>query len=241
MFEFIKDSSLVLIRIITILPLILFTTLYMGKRTIGEIPIFDFLVILILGSVVGADIADPNIKHLPTVVAIIGIAILQRIIANLKITNRKIGRLITFEPTVVVQNGKLLNKNLKKIRYSIDNILQLLREKDIFDINDVETALIESSGNLSVLKKPRKNTVTLEDMKLVKKNSSIAYPIIIEGEICSDLLSYFNLSEAWLHEKLRYQEITDIKDIFFASINEQHELHISLKNENISNIPIIKH
>ena len=89
MSEFIKDSSIVIIRVITILPLILLTTLFMGKRTIGEVPIFDFLVIVVLGSVVGADIADPNVKHLPTVVAIIGIGLLQKIVSYIKIYHSK--------------------------------------------------------------------------------------------------------------------------------------------------------
>ncbi|WP_070000061.1 DUF421 domain-containing protein [Cellulosilyticum sp. I15G10I2] len=241
MLEFLNDSALVLGRIITILPLLLFITLYMGKRAIGELPVFDFLIIVILGAIVGADIADPEIKHLPTAVAIISVGIIQRLVASLKISNRKIGRLITFEPTIVVQNGKFLDKSLKKIHYSIDNILQMLREKDIFDISEVETAIIESSGNLSVLKKPKKNTVTLEDMKISKKISSITFPVIIEGEVYADVLKYFNLDEKWLNEQLAYQEVTDIKSIFFASLNHNHDLHISLRDETQILTPVIKH
>ena len=135
MLEFMKDMLLILGRIVTIIPLLLFTTLFMGKRAIGELPVFDFLIVIILGALVGADIAEPDIKHLPTAFAIIAIGVFQRIVTRWKISNRKIGRLLTFEPTVVLQNGKFVNENLKKIRYSIDNILQMLREKDVFDIN----------------------------------------------------------------------------------------------------------
>lgn len=240
MFEFMKDILLVLGRIVTILPLLLFMTLFMGKRAIGELPVFDFLVVVTLGAVVGADIADPNIKHFPTAVAIIAIAILQKIVAKWKISNRKIGRLLTFEPTVVIQNGKLLNTNLKKIRYSIDNILQMLREKDVFDISEVETAIIEANGALSVLKKPQKNSVTLEDMQIIKTTSNIAFPIIIEGKIYSDVLKEFSLNEAWLHQQLSYQGINDLQNVFFASINRNQELHVSLKDESNISIPPIK-
>ena len=183
MLEFMKDILIIFVRIVTILPLLLFITLFMGKRAIGELPVFDFLIIIILGALVGADIADPNIKHLPTAIAIIFIGIFQRIVANWKISNRKIGRLLTFEPTVVLQNGKFVHKNLKKIRYSIDNILQMLREKNIFDINEVETAIIEANGALSLLKKPQKNSVTLEDMNIIKPTSSISFPVIVEGTV----------------------------------------------------------
>lgn len=236
-----KDILLVLLRIVTILPLLLFMTLYMGKRAIGELPIFDFLVVLILGAVVGADIADPNIEHIPTVITIIAIGIFQRIIANWKLSNRKIGRLLTFEPTVVIQDGKFIYKNLKKIRYSIDNILQMLRGKNIFDIAEVETAVIEANGAISVLKKAHKNTVTIEDMNIIKKSSLISLPVIVEGTVYSDVLMKYNLNEAWLKQQLALQGVNDVNDVFFASINHHLELHISLKHENHPNIPPILH
>lgn len=239
--EFVKDILLVLGRIITIIPLLLFMTLFMGKRAIGELPVFDFLIILLLGAVVGADIADPNIKHLPTAISIIAIGIFQRIIANWKIKNRKIGKFLTFEPTVVVQNGKLVHENMRKVRYSIDNVLQMLREKNVFDINEVETAIIEANGALSVLKKPLKNAVTLEDLNIIKPTSLISFPVIVEGTVYADVLREVNLNEEWLNQELENQGVSHLKDVFFASINRKLELHVCLKNEKNLAIPPIKH
>src|SRR5690606_13929641 len=88
----IKEILLVYGRIITILPLLLVMTLYMGKRSIGQLPVFDLLIIITLGSVVGADIADPHVEHIHTAFAIVGIAILQRVITYLILRHRKIGR-----------------------------------------------------------------------------------------------------------------------------------------------------
>jgi len=241
MIEPIKEIFLILGRIVTILPLMLFMTIFMGKRAIGELPVFDFLIILTLGAVVGADIADPNIHHFPTAVAIILIAFLQRLVAKWKISNRFVGNLITFKPTVVIQDGKLLNENMKNIRYSIDNVLQMLREKDVFDVSEVETAIIEASGSLSVLKKPQKSMVTVEDLNITKATSSITFPLILEGTIYSSILHDLNLDEEWLQKKLIEQGITDPKQVFFASINPLHQLHISLKDENPLLVPTIKH
>ena len=241
MLEFLKDILLILARIMTILPLLLFITIFMGKRAIGELPIFDFLVVIILGAVVGADIADPNIQHLPTVIAIIAIALLQKVVAKWKISNRKIGRLLTFEPTIVIQNGQLITSNLKKIHYSIDNILQMLREKDIFDMNDVEMAIIEANGSLSVWKKPIKNAVTREDMNIIRTTVSISYPVIVEGTIYHDVLHNFNTDENWLKQQLSYQGVQDIQDVFYASINRNLEIHLSLKEDSHLSIPPLKH
>ncbi|KZE64799.1 hypothetical protein AWM68_09060 [Fictibacillus phosphorivorans] len=241
--ELIKELLLVTGRILTIIPLMLLVALFMGKRSIGELPVFDFLVIIILGAVVGADIADPDIPHIHTAAAIVLIGLFQIIVSKLIIRQRKLGHLITFEPTIVIQDGKLIVKNLKKLRYSLDNVLQMLREKDVFDIADVHLGIIEANGRISILKKETKATVTLEDMNLVKKSANISFPIIIEGKIYVDVLKKLNLSESWLKDQLATINIIDIKTIFFASVNDKNELHVSLKNdmEDTESLLPIKH
>ncbi|MDF2892399.1 MAG: putative rane protein [Clostridia bacterium] len=226
----IKELLLVTGRIFTIIPLMLLVALYMGKRSVGELPVFDFLVIITLGAVVGADIADPEIPHIHTAVAIVLIGIFQRIVSRAVVRHRKLGHLITFEPTIVIQDGRLIFKNLKRLRYSIDNILQMLREKDIFDISEVHLGIVEANGRISVLKKDDKAPVTIEDMSLTKKSAIISYPVIIEGKIYMDVLEKLKLSEAWLQEQLRGMNIKGTEEIFFASINDKNEVHVSLKN-----------
>ncbi|SFP61225.1 DUF421 domain-containing protein [Salibacterium halotolerans] len=228
-------------RIITILPLLLLMALFMGKRAIGELPVFDFLIVLTLGSVVGADIADPNIQHIHTAAAVVLIALLQRGVALLKMKNRTIGKYITFKPTVVIQNGTFIRSNLKKIRYSVDNVLEALREKDIFNAADVETAVVEANGSLSVLKKPAKSTVTIEDTPYVKQSSAIAFPVIIEGVIQEPVLRRQNVDESWLLQELETRGVTDINDVFFASLNPENQLHVSLHYADTLSLPPVLH
>ncbi|GAE03828.1 hypothetical protein CBO05C_3518 [Clostridium botulinum B str. Osaka05] len=228
--ELIKEFYILIGRIITILPLMVAVTLVMGKRSIAELPVFDFLIIVILGAVVGADIADPEIKHIYTTVAIILIGIFHIIVSKLKVKYRKFGHVITFEPTIVIQEGKFIVKNLRKIRYSIDNILQMLREKDIFDINDVHIGIVEANGNISILKKTNKTEVTIEDLNLQKGTSSLSYTVIIEGEVYKNVLSKLNLTEEWLNQQLINIGVKSEKEIFFASVNNKNEFHASLKS-----------
>lgn len=228
--DIVKDLIIVTGRILTILPLMLFIALYMGKRSIGELPVFDFLVIITLGSVVGADIADPNVPHIHTAVAIILIGIFQKFVSKAVINHRKLGHLITFEPTIVIQDGKFIVKNLRKIRYSIDNILQMLREKDVFDISNVHLGIIEANGKLSILKEDSKATVTIEDLNLNKKAPSISYPVIVDGILYEDVLKKLKLNKHWLNQQLSNANVKNIEEVFFASVNDKMELHISLKN-----------
>jgi uncharacterized membrane protein YcaP (DUF421 family) len=240
MSELIHDNLIVIARIITIIPLMLVVTLYMGKRAIGEMPVFDFLIVVILGALVGADIADPEIEHLPTAVAIVAIGLFQKAIVKWKISNRKIGKVLTLGPTIVIQDGTLLYENMRKVQYSIDNILFMLRQKDVFDVRDVETAIVEPNGTLSVLKKPNKLPATREDLNLQQQTSAIAFPVISDGYIHHDTLTHFNMDEEWLRKQLADQNIIGMNQIFFASISHPQSLHISLK-ERKPNIPPIKH
>ncbi|MGT4652621.1 DUF421 domain-containing protein [Bacillus cereus] len=227
-------------RIITIIPCLLIMTLFMGKRAIGEVPVFDFLIIIVLGAVAGADIADPDIPHVYTFLTIIAIGVLQIIVSKLKLKHRAFERMITFEPTIVIRNGVFIVGNLKKIRYSLDNVLQMLREKDIFDVNDVEIALIEPNGKLTAFKKPHKLTITAEDLGIKKASDNIAYPVIIEGNIENQILTQLHLNEQWLIQELQKKDLK-MGDIFYVSVNANHELHVSLNSHHKSFKPEINH
>ncbi|WP_372631411.1 DUF421 domain-containing protein [Cohnella sp.] len=224
--EFLKDAMLVTGRIVTIFPLMLILGLFMGKRSIGELPVFDFLVIIALGAVVGADIADPKIEHVHTAVSIVLIGLLQRVVSALTLKSRKFGKLITFEPTVVVHQGNFIVNNLKKMRFSIDNILQMLREKDIFHLGDVELAVLEANGKLTVYKTDLKSVPTFEDLGLVKQRSGLSYPLIIEGNVNEKTLSYLKKDLLWLESQLKMKG-RRLNEIFYASVDELGDLHIS--------------
>ncbi|ANA80618.1 DUF421 domain-containing protein [Paenibacillus glucanolyticus] len=235
--ELIKDLLVVLGRIYTIYPLLLAVTLFMGRRSVAELPVFDYIIILSLGSVIGADIADPHIEHIPTIFAIVAIGVLQKIGSVLLIKSRLIGKWMTFEPIIVIKDGQFLHKNLKKARYPIDNILQMLREDQIFDINTVDMAVLEPNGTLSVLKKMEKMTVTLEDLKLKRQDSGLSYAIIKEGRVQTITLQKLNLTGKWLENQLSEREIL-LDQVFFASLDEQMSLNITVYDKEIPVPPL---
>ncbi len=223
-----EDYLLVLFRIITIMPLLVFVTIYiMGKRPIGELPVFDFLTVVTMGAVVGADIAEPDIAHGPTVFAIIALALFQYFVSNWIIKNRRFGRLITFEPTLIMENGKILVKNLKGIRYSIDEVLMLLREKDIFDFDEVQYAVIESNGKLTVLKKAELMPTTPKDLNLQVKPKELPMVVIIEGKLDHHSITRLSLTEEKVIAMTRELGYVSIADIFLATYTAEKGLIVS--------------
>ena len=239
--ELIKDMLLVTGRIYTIYPLMLIAALFMGRRSIGEMPVFDFLVVLSLGSVVGADIADPNIEHIHTAVAIVMIAIMQRIVSSLSLRFRRFGKLVTFEPVIVVHQGQFLTNNLRNIRYSIDNVLRMLRTEGIFDVSEVEVAILEGSGKLTVQKRADSRQPTAGQLGLSVAGSGIAIPVILDGWIDEVALRRSGISEAALLEGVRQAGAAHVRDVYFASVNGSGGLHVSLRWNKATEPPEIRH
>ncbi len=223
-----NEYLVIFFRIISIMLLLLFTTLLiMGKRPIGELPVFDFLSIVVMGAIVGADIADPKIKHMPTAFAVIVLALFQRLISYLIIKHRKVRKVVTFEPTIVAQDGQFVHHNLKKINYSVEEVLMFLREKDVFDVSKVKYAIIEASGNLSVLKKAAYETTTKLDMNLTIEEGSLPVTIILEGQLQQKNIARIHQTEKSVLSTLKQQGYADISKIFFASMDRQGMISIS--------------
>jgi len=223
---FLKDSLLVIGRIYTIYPLLLAVTLYMGRRSIGQLPVFDFLIFLSLGSVVGADIADPRVQHVHTAVAIIAIGIMQKLFSYFLIKSGKFGKWMTFEPVVVLKDGQFLRRNLKKLQYSVDDILRMLREQSIFDAAQVEVAILEGNGELSVLKKAIHQETTPSMLGMPNSSLGLSYAVVKEGKPQLLTLGALHLSEDWLEQKLSSLNLK-IEDVFFATLDESKKLTVT--------------
>ncbi len=102
-------------RIVSVMALILFLILKTGRRKIGELPVYDFLSVIVIGSVIGADISEPEIPHLPMLFSVVLIVALQYLVSRLLINNKKIARKITFGPTVIIRNGQFVKSNMERL------------------------------------------------------------------------------------------------------------------------------
>ena len=221
--ELLKDLGLVGGRIFTIFPLLLFATIFMGRRSIGQMAVFDFLIILSLGSVVGADIADPDIEHIPTAFAILMIALLQKLFTSGMMKWPWLGKLITFEPLVVIHRGRWIYRHIKRAQYTVDNILEMLRKQGVFDPALVEVAVIEADGDLSVLKRSSGDT---QDSASTSSPAAIAYPIVREQKLDALLLQQLDLKPQWVHNQLQTSGVR-LEEIFLATVDESRTIHIT--------------
>ena len=222
---------IVLYRVVSILLVFLVVALLLSKRHLGRFTIFDFIAAVTLGAVAGADISDIDKPHGPRIFALFLIGVIHVLITKAILRYRKIGKLVTFDPTMVIQNGRIVVKNLKNVRYTLDDLLCHLRELGIFDINEVEYAILEPNGKLSALKKSRHLAVTPADLNLSPRYKGLSIPLVLEGKVDYEGLNSAKLTEQALLNMLLGQGVTNIKDVFLALLNSQGNLYIARYDE----------
>lgn len=231
---------IVLYRILTVLFAFLIIGLLLNKRHLGRYTIFDFITSVTMGAVAGADIADVKEPHGPRIFALIVIGITHILFTKMLIKSRKLGRLLTFDPTMIIQNGKIVVKNLEQVRYTLDDLISHLRENGVFDISEVEFALLEPNGKLSFLKKSQHANITPADLNIPTKYKGLSLPLIIEGKVVHKMLKSAGLTEEWLLEQLNKQGVTNVQDVFLTMLNTQGNLYLS-KYKDPPNIQKVDH
>lgn len=227
MFQEIAYTS---IRVLTAYFLLLTLTRIMGRKMISQITFFDFVVGVIVGSVAAnLSVSQKN----PVVSGLTVLIVLALITVTIDFSNVKsffARKLTNSEPVTVVENGKIIKENLVKTRLPLDNLMMLLREKNTFNIADVEFAMFETDGKLSVLKKSQKQPVTPADLNIPTAYVGLTKDIIIDGELMEENLKDANLNKDWLMGKLRENNFTCIMDVFYAGLDTTGNLYISSKN-----------
>ena len=229
MFQEIIQSGL---RIFIAYFLLLTLTRIMGRKMISQITFFDFVVGVIVGSVAAnLSVSSTN----PIVSGITVLIVLTLITVTIDFSNIKniLSRKLTnSEPVAVVENGKIIVENLEKTRLPLDNLMMLLREKNTFNIADVEFAIFETDGKLSVLKKSQKQPVTPSDLNIPTAYAGLTKDIIIDGEIMDENLEDAKLDKVWLMAKLKDNNFNRIEEVFYAGLDTLGNLYISTRNRN---------
>lgn len=195
-------------------------TKILGKTQISQLTAFDFIAALVLGELVGNALFDEKegIKEIAYVIFLWGALLFIVEVVTQKFKGARF--LLEGKPAMVIHKGKFIYEELRKNRVNVDEIQQLLRMKDVFAVQEVEYAILEPNGDVSVLKKDSYQTPTKKDLNIVPTKPKIAVTLINDGEIIQDNLFEANLSEQWLMNELNKQNFTSIKEVFYAEYLE---------------------
>lgn len=176
----------------------------MGKREIGQLGIIELIVSLLIAELVAMNIENPKESIFLTIIPIIILVILEVILAFLSIKSKKFRTFLTGKPSLIIYEGHINYHEMVKQRYSLDDLLMNLREKDIRSLDEVEYAILEPSGKLSVFK-----------YKLFKLKGDYPMPIIVDGNLQEKALKQIKKSKEWLYSELGSKKIK-LEDIFYS-------------------------
>jgi len=211
-------SLLILIRII-------------GKQQIAQLTFFDYAVGITIGSIASTMSVQINENTFTTMVGMATWALLAIILEFFSLKSKKCAQIIEGKEEIIIENGKVLEEHLKRSRITIEEVLSELRSQGIFNIQDVEVAIYEPTGKLSVQKKAYKNPVTIKDLNLVPEYEGLPKNLIMDGKIQQDQLKKLNLTKAWLLHQLNKNGIDDEKQVFLAQLDSSMNLYVDLAGE----------
>lgn len=202
----------------------------MGKRQVGELQPFELVIAIMIAELAGIPADDVGIPLAKGLVPIFALVFAQVTISYLSLKSERIRGLVCGSPSILIENGVIQQKNLNRLRININDLLEQLRGKDIANIDDVEFAILETNGNLTVFPKSQKKTATLEDLGLQAQPESIPVTLIMDGRIMHKNLKKANLELNWLLSKIKEQGL-EKNGVFFAYLDTQGQLKIIPKQK----------
>ena len=223
-----EHLNLVFRSLVTYFVLLIFTRA-MGRKQISKLTFFDYIVGITIGSIAGVVAMDKSVKIIDGVLSIGIWSLLTIVISEITLKNINLRLIIDSEPLLIIDKGKVIYKNMKKARYNMGDLLMQLRNKDVFNITEVEIAILEPDGKLSILKKSEFSMVTAGDMKIQNPKAGMMVDLILDGNILSSHLSQILKDENWLMSELKARKIKSIKDVIFAGIQADEQIYIVTK------------
>ena len=197
----------------------------MGKRQIGDMQPNELVVTLVISEIAAIPLQDTDQPVFIGVVAILVLVFLEIIVSILSLKSFFVRKLLNGKSVVIIKNGVVDQQAMRNVRMTVVDLIELLRDKDVFDINDVAFAVLEVNGNLSILLKKDAQTVSIKDLKLKMPDSALPLPVISDGKIIYESLKALEISAKELNEILK-RENTTVKQVFLMTLdrNKNHTI-----------------
>lgn len=228
-----EQTLVVVIRsCIAYITLMIFTRL-LGKQQISQLTFFDYVLGITIGSTASTLTTDLDSRAWPHWVGIFVWSFLVFFTQWITVKSQWLSKYLDGDPVVLIANGRILESSMKRMRYRLSDLLEQLRSQGVFDISEVEFAVLEVSGQISILKKTQYLPLTPQDMKLKTDYQGLSAQIIYDGVLIEPNLAKLNLSRSWLNKQLKKQGVHDVSEVFLASLNTKGELYLDLYRDKV--------
>lgn len=220
-----------IIRTVILYVIVVCVVRIMGKRQIGELQPSELVITLLLSEIIAMPMQDNDIPLISTVIPVMLLVTLEIITSSASIKSLKFRFLVQGHPIIIIRDGKLQQKEMKKLRLTIDDILESLRQKDVFDISLVAYGIIETNGKMSVMLKPDYETVTNKNAGIYAEDSGIPCVVITDGQIERSSFEDCNMTNEKLKNIIEKQNI-DVKNTLLMTVDKSGKTVVIGRDEN---------
>jgi uncharacterized membrane protein YcaP (DUF421 family) len=189
-------------RAILLYIIVLIVMRLMGKREIGQLQPFELAIAIMIADLASIPMTDTGVPITNGIIPILGLLVMHLVISILNMKSMKAREIICGKPTILVYRGKINEKALKKERFTINELEERLRGNNIFNLGDVEYAILETSGQVTVIQKPEKRNTIPEDFNIIPEYEGIPYDLVIDGIIMDDNLKAIGKNREWLRKQV---------------------------------------
>ncbi len=222
---------IILIRTIILYGIVLFMIRLMGKAELAEMEPFQLVVILMIAELAALPMENTDVSLMNGIVALSALLFIQVLISFISLKSERARLLFCGKPSILINRGNIVEKEMKKLRININDLLEALRSNNVSSLDDVDYAILETNGDLNVIPKGGARPLTPRDFQIPSTIQHMTLPVIVDGVVYKDSLKELNLSEDWLKKQLKQNSIGSYKDILFCYMDENDSLHIHKKND----------
>lgn len=228
-----NEGIVVLVRsLIAFFSLLIFTR-FLGKQQVGQLTFFEYVLGITIGSIAATLSVDLSSRAWPHFVGLLTWTVTVFILQFFSVKSQRVAKYLVGEPTLLIVNGQIMEEAMNRIRYTIVDLMEQLRDKSVFDLNQVEFAVLEPSGKLSVLLKADYSPLTLRDMNISTKSSGLATQLIYDGIVIEQNLKKVNKDRDWLEKELKNLGISSPAQIFLFTIDDSETIYIDTYEDHI--------
>ena len=230
----------VTIRALSSLVTLFLITKMLGKKQVSQLSLFDYVIGISIGNFAAEMTINLESNEINGILAVVLFGLFAYLVSYLTMKSIVMRRFFMGTPTVIIQNGKILEQNLKKVKFDINDMLEEIRSNGYFDLSQVEYALMEANGKLSILPKAENRPLTPKDMKLKVQNEGLCANVIIDSKIMHNNLKNINKDEKWLKQELKVKGYADLDKILLATVDLNNKITIYERNLNIESKDILE-
>ena len=219
-----------IIRALLSLTALFLITKLLGKKQVSQLSLFDYVIGISIGNFAAEMTINMEIQFINGLAALMVFGIIAFLVSYLTMKSIILRRFFMGTPTILIQSGKLIEKNLKKVKFDINDLLEECRVSGYFDLSQIEYALMEANGKLSILPKAEYNPVTIKDMNLKPNKQELVANIIIDSKIMHNNLKNMKKDNVWLEKELKVKGYKTLDNILLATLDNNDKFVIYERN-----------